>query len=282
MDTGGEGREAKTESSSTTDAKAGTGAPTPRPTSRMGLVLGSLAGLLILAGAIYYFADQRAGTEVATETRSERPADNPTIAQTPRPPDSSQQAGVVNDAAARAKSSAGPIASAKRTAAVRQRSSASADAPCRSARDSASNIYGSADNGGGSACGPRGPACSDRAGFVDQPSTFRARTAAGLRPSPTEHASRRSDRGSFDGAALNARPTSGAARSGGGNTEERERSGRDAGASEHSVRAGQERSRDRDGAQRRDGKGARPLRKLGPGRNRRRHRLDQCGVAGLA
>ena len=91
MDTGGEGREAKTESSSTTDAKAGTGAPTPRPTSRMGLVLGGLAGLLILAGAIYYFADQRAGTEVATETGSERPADNPTIAQTPRPPDSSNK-----------------------------------------------------------------------------------------------------------------------------------------------------------------------------------------------
>ena len=91
MDTGGEGREAKTESSSTTDAKAGTGAPTSRRTSRMGLVLGGLAGLLILAGAIYYFADQRAGTEVATETRSERPADNPTIAQTPRPPDSSNK-----------------------------------------------------------------------------------------------------------------------------------------------------------------------------------------------
>ena len=193
MDTGGEGREAKTESSSTTDAKEGTGAPTPRRTSRTGIVLGGLAGLLILAGAIYYFADHRAGTEVATETRSERPADSPTIAQTPRPPDSLNKSASANDAAARANSSAGPIASAKRTAAIRQRSSASADAPCRNARDSASNIYGSARNGGGSACGPRGPACSDRARFVDQPSTFRARTPAGLRPSHTEHASRRSD-----------------------------------------------------------------------------------------
>src|ERR1700752_671546 len=88
MGTDGEGREAKTESSSTTDPKEGTGAPTPRGASRTGLVLGGLAGLLIVAGAIYYFADQRAGTEVATETRSERPADNPTIAQTPRAPDS--------------------------------------------------------------------------------------------------------------------------------------------------------------------------------------------------
>jgi hypothetical protein len=87
MDTDGEGREAKTESSSTTDPKAGTGAPTTGRASRRGIVLGGLAGLLILAG-VYYFVGHRAGTEVATETRSERPADNPTIAQTPRAPDS--------------------------------------------------------------------------------------------------------------------------------------------------------------------------------------------------
>jgi len=83
--TDGEGREAKAESS-TTDAKEGTGAPAPRGASRTGIVLGGLAGLLILAGA-YYFVGHRAGTEVATEARSERPADSPTIAQTQRPPD---------------------------------------------------------------------------------------------------------------------------------------------------------------------------------------------------
>ena len=281
MDTDGEGREAKTESSSTTDAKEGTGAPTPRRTSRMGIVLGGLAGLLILAGAIYYFVDQRAGTEVATETRSERPADNPTIAQTPRPPDGLNKSASANDAAARANSSAGPITSAKRTAAVRQRISASADAPCRDTRDSASNTMAPPAT---VAAPPAAPAAPPAAIVQDcRPAlNLPARTAAGLRPSRTEHASRRSDRGSFDGAALHARPTGGAARSGGGSTEKGERSGRDAGASEHSVRAGQERARDRDGAQRRDGQGARPLRELGAGRNRRRHRLDQCGVAGLA
>ena len=83
--TDGEGREAKAESS-TTDAKEGTGAPAPRGASRTGIVLGGLAGLLILAGA-YYFVGHRADTEVATETRSERPADSPAIAQTPRAPD---------------------------------------------------------------------------------------------------------------------------------------------------------------------------------------------------
>ena len=84
--TDGQAREEKAESSSTTDAKEGTGAPTPRDASRRGIVLGGLAGLLVLAGA-YHFVGHRAGTEVATETRSERPADSPTIAQTPRSPD---------------------------------------------------------------------------------------------------------------------------------------------------------------------------------------------------
>ena len=60
-------------------------------------MLGSLAGLLILAGAVYYFAGHRVGPEVATDSSSERPAvpDNPRVsdnAQKPASPTTTSQA----------------------------------------------------------------------------------------------------------------------------------------------------------------------------------------------
>lgn len=84
MGTDGEGRGDRTP---TSDA----GATTPRRTSKTHIILGCLAGLLIIAGAIYYLADDRIGTESTTGSLSERPAERPAAASNPRAADSSEK-----------------------------------------------------------------------------------------------------------------------------------------------------------------------------------------------
>jgi hypothetical protein len=67
--------------------------------SRMGGVLGSLAALLIIAsaillivaGAIQYFAEHRTGTEVTLEAGSPRAPEALTVASNPRTPDNSEE-----------------------------------------------------------------------------------------------------------------------------------------------------------------------------------------------
>jgi len=89
MTTNGEAREAKTEND-TAARKEAAGATAPAP-NRTGKVLGGIAALLIVAGAIYYFADHRDGTGVATDSGAQRPADSPTVANNPRALDSVEQ-----------------------------------------------------------------------------------------------------------------------------------------------------------------------------------------------
>jgi Bacterial SH3 domain len=75
-------------------------ATTPRA-SRMGVVLGSLAALLITASAIllivavtiHYFAEHRTGTEVTLESGSRRGPEASTVAGNPRTPDNSEKPG---------------------------------------------------------------------------------------------------------------------------------------------------------------------------------------------
>ena len=43
---------------------------TPRPATKTRIVLGSLAGLLLVAGALYYFADRETGAEVASQDQA--------------------------------------------------------------------------------------------------------------------------------------------------------------------------------------------------------------------
>src|SRR3954462_12766141 len=83
MSIDGEAREPKTGNGETLPPNEGTSPTAPR-SNRTGMVLGSIAGLLILGGAVYYFADHRAGTEVATGSGSERPAASPTVTSSPR------------------------------------------------------------------------------------------------------------------------------------------------------------------------------------------------------
>lgn len=90
MTTNGEAREAEIASGDTGARKEAAAATTPRA-SRTGKVLGGVAALLILAGAAYYFVGHRAGTEVATNSGAERPADGPTVADNPRVPDGGEK-----------------------------------------------------------------------------------------------------------------------------------------------------------------------------------------------
>lgn len=89
----GEPRGEKIEASATVDVDGPerSGAATSHGARRTGLVLGTLAALLIVAGAVYYFADPRAGTEVATGSGSERPAESPTVASNPRAVDGAEK-----------------------------------------------------------------------------------------------------------------------------------------------------------------------------------------------
>ena len=81
-----------------TDLEQENSAPMPRA-SRMGGVLGSLAALLIIAsailliiaGAIHYFAEHRTGTEVTLESGSPRAPEALTVASNPRTPDNSEK-----------------------------------------------------------------------------------------------------------------------------------------------------------------------------------------------
>jgi Bacterial SH3 domain len=82
MEIGGAASEAKT---------GDTGTPTPRRASRMGLVLSGLAGLLILAGVIYYFTDHGAVTDVATSSSPGRPAESSAVASNPSTPDNPEK-----------------------------------------------------------------------------------------------------------------------------------------------------------------------------------------------
>ncbi len=90
MSIDGEAREPKTQSGDILPSDEGTVTRAPR-SNRTGMVLGSIAGLLILGGAVYYFAAHRADTEVATGSGSERPAASPTVASNPRTSDSSEK-----------------------------------------------------------------------------------------------------------------------------------------------------------------------------------------------
>jgi len=80
MEIGSEVRDAKIESRDT-------GAMMPRRPNRTGLVLGGLAALLIVAGGIYYLAEDRA----VTGSSSGQSADSPAVGPTPRASDSSNK-----------------------------------------------------------------------------------------------------------------------------------------------------------------------------------------------
>jgi len=90
MGADGEGRIAPTGSTGGADLENESGATTSRR-SRTGPVLGTLAGLIIIAGVVYYLAEHRPATDAALNSGSERGTQAPAVASNPRTTDNSEK-----------------------------------------------------------------------------------------------------------------------------------------------------------------------------------------------
>ncbi len=277
----GEEHGAKTEGSDAVSRKEGAEATTPRGASRTGLVLGSLAGLLILAGAIYYFADYRGGTEIATDSSSERPA-GPAVPDIPRASDNAQK-----PASPTTTSQAPPSTQPQSPQPSEPQQSASApppppatalaETPAAPPATTASPPVTPATPPAMAASPPATIAQDSAKSQVteNERSPDAATAAPSANPGATTQANPTAQPSMRDQpAALPDQPAA---------TPKKE-SVLVVMRGPANIRSapGKNRARDRDGAQRRHGQGARPLRKLGAGRNRRGHGLDQRDAAGHA
>jgi hypothetical protein len=84
---------ARTRSPEVSDVEAREHPVTERSRGRAttGIVLGSLLGVLLLAGIVYYIAGHRAGTEVATGPSPKQVPENSAVTTQPRPPEGAEK-----------------------------------------------------------------------------------------------------------------------------------------------------------------------------------------------